>query len=64
MTRVTGTPRDEAGLLALAGRLHPTPAVGGTPRDVALDLIDEHEASTADGTRDRSAGWAPTATAR
>ena len=43
-TPITGTTRDEAGLLALAGRLHPTPAVGGTPRDVALGLIAEHEA--------------------
>jgi isochorismate synthase len=44
MTTITGTTRDEGGLLALAGRLHPTPAVGGTPRDVALGLIEEHEA--------------------
>ncbi len=43
-TTVTGTLREGAGLLALAGRLHPTPAVGGTPRDVALALIEEHEA--------------------
>jgi isochorismate synthase EntC len=43
VTPVTGTTRDEGGLLALAHRLHPTPAVGGTPRDVALALIDEHE---------------------
>lgn len=43
VTPVTGTLRDEAGLLALGGRLHPTPAVGGAPRDVALDLITEHE---------------------
>ena len=42
-TPITGATRDEAGLLALAGRLHPTPAVGGTPRDVALALIAEHE---------------------
>ena len=43
VTPVTGTLRDEAGLIALAQRLHPTPAVGGAPRDVALGLIDEHE---------------------
>jgi len=43
VTPVTGTTRDEGGLLALAQRLHPTPAVGGAPRDVALALIDEHE---------------------
>jgi isochorismate synthase len=43
VTPITGTLRDEAGLLSLAGQLHPTPAVGGAPRDVALDLIAEHE---------------------
>ena len=42
-TPVTGTTRDETGLLALAGRLHPTPAVGGAPRAAALAMIDEHE---------------------
>ncbi len=42
-TPITGTLRDESGLLALGQRLHPTPAVGGAPRDVALDLIAEHE---------------------
>ena len=43
VTPVTGTTRDEAGLLALGATLHPTPAVGGAPRDVALAMIDEHE---------------------
>ncbi len=43
MTPVTGRLREEAGLLALARQLHPTPAVGGAPRDVALALITEHE---------------------
>lgn len=43
VTPITGTLREEAGLLALAGRLHPTPAVGGEPREQALDLIGEHE---------------------
>ena len=43
VTPITGTLRDEAGLLSLGGQLHPTPAVGGAPRDVALDLIAEHE---------------------
>ena len=42
-TKVTGQVHDEAGLLALAHHLHPTPAVGGAPRDVALALINEHE---------------------
>ncbi len=44
VTPVTGTTRDDADLLTLAGVLHPTPAVGGAPRDVALQLIEEHEA--------------------
>jgi isochorismate synthase len=43
VTPITGTLRDEAGLLSLGGQLHPTPAVGGAPREVALDLIAEHE---------------------
>jgi isochorismate synthase len=30
-------------LLELASRLHPTPAVGGAPRDAALAWLDEHE---------------------
>ena len=30
-------------LLELVGRLHPTPAVGGTPRDTALAFIRAHE---------------------
>jgi isochorismate synthase len=44
VTPISGRLRDEAGLLALAQRLHPTPAVGGAPREVALALIAEHEA--------------------
>jgi len=42
-TPITGTTRDETGLLLLAGRLHPTPAVGGAPRETALAMIEEHE---------------------
>jgi isochorismate synthase len=42
-TPITGTTRDETGLLLLAGRLHPTPAVGGAPREAALAMIEEHE---------------------
>lgn len=42
-TPISGTLRHGAGLLSLAERLHPTPAVGGSPRAVALDLIAEHE---------------------
>jgi isochorismate synthase len=43
VTRIEGTLREESGILALAERLHPTPAVGGEPRAAALDLIAEHE---------------------
>jgi isochorismate synthase len=43
VTEISGTMPDGHGLLALGERLHPTPAVGGEPRDVALALVDEHE---------------------
>jgi isochorismate synthase len=42
-TEIAGTLPSDAGLLALGERLHPTPAVGGDPRDAALTMIDEHE---------------------
>ncbi len=43
VTEISGTVPEGRGLLALGERLHPTPAVGGEPRDVALALLDEHE---------------------
>jgi isochorismate synthase len=43
VTTVTGRLRDRSGILSLAGLLHPTPAVGGEPRELALELITEHE---------------------
>jgi isochorismate synthase len=43
VTPMEGILREETGILALAERLHPTPAVGGEPRDPALALIAEHE---------------------
>ncbi len=43
VTPIRGRLQENAGLLALAERLHPTPAVGGSPREMALDLIVEHE---------------------
>lgn len=43
VTEIAGTLPEAHGLLALAERLHPTPAVGGEPREAALALIDEHE---------------------
>jgi isochorismate synthase len=42
-TEISGTLPDAAGLLVLGERLHPTPAVGGAPREAALAMIDEHE---------------------
>jgi isochorismate synthase len=42
-TRISGTLPTQHGLLSVAGLLHPTPAVGGEPRDLALALVDEHE---------------------
>lgn len=42
-TRVEGELRDPLHILDLVGRLHPTPAVGGAPRDAALAWIREHE---------------------
>ena len=42
-TEVSGTLREGTNLLALVDALHPTPAVGGWPRDLALELLDEQE---------------------
>ncbi len=42
-TPIEGVLREPAGTLDLAGRLHPTPAVGGAPRDAALTMIAELE---------------------
>lgn len=42
-TPVEATLRGHAGVLDLAARLHPTPAVGGVPTTAALDAIREHE---------------------
>ena len=43
VTPVEGHLRAPSSVLRLAERLHPTPAVGGTPRDLALELIGEEE---------------------
>jgi menaquinone-specific isochorismate synthase len=43
VTPVEGRLRAPSGVLRLAGLLHPTPAVGGMPRDLALELIAEEE---------------------
>ncbi|MET9608243.1 isochorismate synthase [Streptomyces sp. NPDC006512] len=44
-TRITGTLNENVSSLALAGALHPTAAVGGTPTARALDLIQALENS-------------------
>src|SRR4051794_36501898 len=42
-TEMRGRLRGEMSALALAGALHPTPAVAGTPREPSLRLIEELE---------------------
>jgi len=46
---VGGHLRNGSDLLDLARRLHPTPAVGGSPRPAALEWLQRHEA--------QSRGW-------
>ena len=43
VTPVEGRLCEPSGVLRLAALLHPTPAVGGMPRDLALELIAEEE---------------------
>jgi len=43
VTPVEGRLHERAGVLLLAGALHPTPAVAGTPLEPALAAIEEHE---------------------
>ncbi len=42
-TPVNGTLCDPRGVLPLVELLHPTPALGGSPRELALDFIQQHE---------------------
>jgi isochorismate synthase EntC len=35
--------RENGSVLGLVAQLHPTPAVGGSPRDAALRFLEEHE---------------------
>jgi isochorismate synthase len=42
-TRMRGAPRDGAGALDVLAALHPTPAVGGSPREAAREFIASHE---------------------
>jgi isochorismate synthase EntC len=43
-TRIEGRLDRPVGVLTLLEQLHPTPAVGGTPRQDALEFIARHEA--------------------
>jgi isochorismate synthase len=43
VTPVDGRLREPSSVMRLAELLHPTPAVGGMPRDLALELIAEEE---------------------
>jgi menaquinone-specific isochorismate synthase len=43
VTEVSGRLSEPRGILALVETLHPTPAVGGAPRELALQLIAEEE---------------------
>ena len=43
-TRIEGRLHRPVGVLELLEQLHPTPAVGGTPRPEALAFIEGHEA--------------------
>jgi isochorismate synthase len=42
-TPISAQVRDNAGVLDFVARLHPTPALGGQPRDEALAWIRDHE---------------------
>jgi menaquinone-specific isochorismate synthase len=45
-TSITGQLREPAGVLPVVATLHPTPALGGEPRERALQLIDRCEPVT------------------
>lgn len=42
-TELRGRLREPAGILGLVAQLHPTPAVGGAPRELALEMIADEE---------------------
>jgi isochorismate synthase len=42
-TPIRGRLREASHVLELAGKLHPTPAVGGVPTEAAIDFITRHE---------------------
>ena len=42
-TPITGKLKSTKGILPVIEALHPTPALGGRPRDIALSIINENE---------------------
>lgn len=42
-TPITGTLRDHQGVLPVVEALHPTPALGGEPREIAMQIIRDSE---------------------
>jgi isochorismate synthase len=42
-TPITGTVRGEASILDLLAHVHPTPAIAGEPREMALEWLADHE---------------------
>ena len=55
-TSIKGTLRNGVGLLDAARRLHPTPAVAGTPTDAACQWLQDHE-NLARGWYSGIVGW-------
>lgn len=55
-TPIECTLRDEVHILRLVERLHPTPAVGGMPRERAIEFINSHE-GTERGWYAAPVGW-------
>jgi menaquinone-specific isochorismate synthase len=43
LTNISGTLRQPTGILPLVQILHPTPAMGGSPRDLAMAFISRNE---------------------
>ncbi len=45
-TPIVGTLKEQNGVLSVLEQLHPTPALGGDPRDIAMSMISELEPIT------------------
>jgi menaquinone-specific isochorismate synthase len=42
-TPISGTLKDDTGIIPVVETLHPTPALGGSPRDKAMSAIGDYE---------------------